>query len=90
MSKYEHTGSGLSLSGILLVIFVTLKLTDNLDWGWVWVLSPLWVPLACILVFLVLLPTAFLFVAWLCEKIWALVRLPYTLLERRRTKRRGF
>lgn len=27
---------------VLTLIFVTLKLTDNIDWSWWWVLSPIW------------------------------------------------
>lgn len=28
----------------LFIIFLVLKLTDIIDWSWVWVLSPLWIP----------------------------------------------
>ena len=28
---------------VLLVVFVVLKMTDNVDWSWMWVLSPLWI-----------------------------------------------
>lgn len=35
----------LSLSPLLLVLFVALKLTGVITWGWFWVLSPVWVPL---------------------------------------------
>lgn len=27
---------------LLTLIFITLKLTDNIDWSWWWVLSPIW------------------------------------------------
>lgn len=30
--------------GLLTLIFITLKLTDYIDWSWVWVLSPIWIP----------------------------------------------
>lgn len=30
----------------LTLIFVTLKLTNNIDWSWVWVLCPIWIPIA--------------------------------------------
>ncbi len=33
----------ITLSTILTILFVTLKLTGNIDWSWVWVLSPLWI-----------------------------------------------
>ena len=29
--------------GLLTLIFIKLKLTDYIDWSWVWVLSPLWI-----------------------------------------------
>lgn len=28
----------------LFLIFTTLKLTHYIDWSWVWVLAPLWMP----------------------------------------------
>jgi membrane protein required for beta-lactamase induction len=30
---------------LLFVIFLILKLNDNIDWNWVWILSPIWVPI---------------------------------------------
>ena len=29
----------------LQLLFIGLKLTDNIDWGWIWVLSPAWIML---------------------------------------------
>lgn len=29
------------LAGLLTILFVGLKLTDNVDWSWFWVLSPI-------------------------------------------------
>ncbi|QSM01103.1 membrane protein [Mycobacterium phage Nanosmite] len=34
------TYSGPSLATVLVAIFATLKLTDNIDWSWWWVFSP--------------------------------------------------
>lgn len=28
---------------LLTVLFVGLKLTNQIDWSWMWVLSPLWI-----------------------------------------------
>lgn len=33
-----------SLTTTLLVVFVVLKLTNNITWSWWWVMSPLWIP----------------------------------------------
>ena len=34
------------LGMILFLIFMTLKLMDEIDWSWWWVTSPLWIPYA--------------------------------------------
>ena len=39
-------GGGIGLFGLLAVLFIGLKLTGHIDWGWLWVLGPLWIPLA--------------------------------------------
>lgn len=31
---------------LLTVLFVYLKLTAQIDWSWLWVLAPTWIPLA--------------------------------------------
>ena len=46
----ENKKNTTSVTTILLVVFVVLKLTGNLDWSWWWVLSPLWIPIALIAV----------------------------------------
>lgn len=33
-----------SILTIMFVVFLTLKLTGNIDWSWWWVTSPLWLP----------------------------------------------
>lgn len=54
MSQKESTSIG--FSGLLLLIFITLKLCGVVQWSWFWVLSPIWFALlfAAILVGLVL------------------------------------
>lgn len=39
--------SGCSLPLITLIL-VILKLTGVIDWSWVWVTSPIWIPIALI------------------------------------------
>ena len=40
----ESKSNGIGLGVILFLIFMTLKLTGNIDWSWWWVTSPLWIP----------------------------------------------
>lgn len=35
---------------LLLVLFVGLKLAGVIDWSWWWVLTPIWLPSAIVLV----------------------------------------
>lgn len=49
----EYRSGGIGFSGLLAVTFIILKLTHVIDWPWVWVLAPLWIPLALVaLIFL--------------------------------------
>lgn len=44
----NNTSSGagaLSISGLLTVAFVVLKLCKVINWPWIWVLSPFWISL---------------------------------------------
>jgi len=40
--------------GLLTLVFITLKLTGFIGWSWLWVLSPMWIPLVAALGFLAL------------------------------------
>ena len=46
MSNSNTAQAGCSLPSIgvvLTIVFVVLKLTDIIEWSWIWVLSPLWI-----------------------------------------------
>jgi len=51
MSNNNSSSGGLSLTTILFLIFLVLKLTNYIDWSWWWVTSPLWI--SAILVILI-------------------------------------
>lgn len=42
MENVKNTN--ISLSTILFVVFLILKLTKVIDWSWWWVTAPLWIP----------------------------------------------
>jgi hypothetical protein len=44
MANENKSNGGIGLGVILFLIFMTLKLTGNIDWSWWWVTSPLWIP----------------------------------------------
>lgn len=42
----SNSGGGIGLGGVLLVVFIVLKLCEVIAWSWWWVLCPLWIPIA--------------------------------------------
>jgi uncharacterized protein (DUF983 family) len=50
----SKSNTGVSFSGLLLVAFIVLKLTEVIDWKWVWVLAPLWISVALVLIILLI------------------------------------
>ena len=35
---------------LLGLLFIGLKLCDKIDWSWIWVLCPFWIPIAIFLI----------------------------------------
>jgi uncharacterized integral membrane protein len=50
MSNKQNTSGGIGIGMILFLIFMTLKLTNNIDWSWWWVTAPLWAPIILALI----------------------------------------
>lgn len=50
MSATNASASGgIGFSGLLAIVFITLKLVGVIAWSWWWVLAPIWMPFAAIL-----------------------------------------
>lgn len=41
-------GGGIGFFGLLTIVFIILKLVGVIQWSWLWVLGPLWIPFAVI------------------------------------------
>lgn len=50
MSNSSNSSGGIGFTGLLALIFITLKLLGKITWSWWWVLSPLWI--AFVIVFI--------------------------------------
>lgn len=46
MDKGKVTVNFGGIGTILAIVFMVLKLTGNIDWAWIWVFAPIWIPLA--------------------------------------------
>lgn len=48
-SRGSSTVGGIGFFGLLTVAFIVLKLCHVINWSWVWVLSPLWIGWAIVI-----------------------------------------
>ena len=46
---------GLGFVDALTLLFITLKLTCQIDWNWIWVLSPIWISISFLAVLAVVI-----------------------------------
>ena len=47
--------NGIGIAGILLIVFIVLKLCNIVTWSWVWVLSPLWISVILTITFYIII-----------------------------------
>lgn len=64
-----QTLAGLCLPIFIFLVFLTLKLTSVIDWGWKWITSPLWITAAAILGLTVLYVIVFSIRYWKYRKL---------------------
>ena len=64
MKSENKQSTEIGLTGLTFLIFLTLKLTNNIDWSWWWVTAPLWgwIPLVSLVIIAAVL------VAWVKDK----------------------
>jgi hypothetical protein len=53
-SSSSSSSGGIGFTGLLTVLFVGLKLTNVIAWPWLWVLSPIWIPLLLLIMILII------------------------------------
>jgi hypothetical protein len=57
MSSNNSGGGGGCIGtfiAVLQVLFIGLKLTEYIDWPWIWVLSPIWISAGLIALILII------------------------------------
>lgn len=56
MASNSSSSGGIGFTGLLTIVFITLKLTGFINWSWWWVLSPLWITfLIALLIFAIVI-----------------------------------
>jgi hypothetical protein len=74
--KVVVRSGGIGFCGLLTLLFIALKLTGYINWSWLWVLSPIWLPPAVIFGGIGLFMVFCLLMAGVCQAL-------IYLLERR-------
>ena len=64
MDKNNTSKGGVGIATILTIVFVVLKLVGVISWSWVWVLSPLWISLAAIIIIFLIFMIAMIIINW--------------------------
>jgi hypothetical protein len=60
----DKTTGGIGFFGALTLIFIVLKLCNVINWSWLWVLSPLWLPFSIVMVCLVVVLIILFYGKW--------------------------
>lgn len=57
MRKEGNTAAsgGIGFFGLLTITFIVLKLLKVIEWSWLWVLSPIWIPLVIVVLIIIFL-----------------------------------
>lgn len=54
-NKNKTVNRGIGTTTLLGIIFIILKISGVIDWEWLWVLSPFWIPIATFVVILLVI-----------------------------------
>lgn len=52
--RNRGTSDGMSFCSLLTVAFIVLKLVGVINWSWLWVLAPIWIPVVIAFAILVI------------------------------------
>lgn len=55
MDNKTSSSGGIGFCGLLAIVFIVLKLLGIIQWSWIWVLSPIWIPLIIIIILLIII-----------------------------------
>lgn len=58
--RNNTTAGGIGFCDLLAAAFIVLKLTGVINWSWLWVLAPIWIPTAITIAIIVIVLVAVL------------------------------
>jgi len=69
-TKSDASAGGIGFAGLLCIAFIVLKLTGQIDWSWLWILAPVWIPFG-IVIGILAVGTAITVIAHLVDRVFA-------------------
>ena len=51
----NNKSGGIGFCGLLTIAFIVLKLCKVINWSWIWVFSPIWIPTIIAIILLLIL-----------------------------------
>lgn len=54
-SNSSGASGGISFCGLLTVAFIVLKLLGVINWSWLWVLAPIWIPVLIVILIIIVM-----------------------------------
>lgn len=68
--KRNAGSDGTGFVGLLTIVFITLKLCGVIHWSWVWVLDPIWIPIALVVLIVAIVVICAAICAATQEGLW--------------------
>ena len=65
MKDNSKRNGGIGFCGLLGIVFIVLKLIGVISWNWLCVLSPIWIPVIVMIVFLAI----HIVLCWIASKL---------------------
>lgn len=68
-SNNNSASGGIGFWGLLAIAFIVLKLTKVIQWSWLWVLAPLWIPTLTVVLIILAIGVVYMIKAIIRKKI---------------------
>lgn len=53
--RNKASSGGIGFFGLLTIAFIILKLCKVITWSWLWVLSPIWMPIIPVIIIAIII-----------------------------------
>lgn len=60
----NYNNGGIGFCSALALLFIAFKLLHIINWSWLWVLAPIWIPSAIAVAVLIIVGLIYLFLAF--------------------------